>query len=177
MVLLEARYTAEQMLISRRLLSSKLAWKGTSQFTKISFSKARRYKMTDTKLNKDESEWRAILTPAQFAVLREKATERPNTGEYNHFAKEGVYDCAGCGQPLYRSTTKFDSGCGWPAFYEGLPGAIKTETDSSMGRVRTEIMCSNCGGHLGHVFKGEGFKTPTDERHCVNSISLKFKEK
>lgn len=126
---------------------------------------------------KDESEWKAILSPAQFAVLREKATERPNTGVYNHFDKEGIYDCAGCGQPLYKSTTKFNSGCGWPAFYEGLPGAIKTETDTSFGRVRTEIMCSKCGGHLGHVFKGEGFNTPTDERHCVNSISLKFKEK
>lgn len=130
---------------------------------------------TKAAAERDESEWRAVLTPAQFAVLREKATERPFTGEYNHFDETGEYDCAGCGQPLYRSTTKFDSGCGWPAFYEGLPGAIKTKTDASMGTVRTEILCSNCGGHLGHVFKGEGFKTPTDERHCVNSISLKFK--
>lgn len=130
---------------------------------------------TKAAAERDESEWRAVLTPAQFAVLREKATERPFTGEYNHFDGTGEYDCAGCGQPLYRSTTKFDSGCGWPAFYEGLPGAIKTKTDASMGTVRTEILCSNCGGHLGHVFKGEGFKTPTDERHCVNSISLKFK--
>lgn len=140
----------------------------------------KRYIMTDTnsptKVVKDESEWRAILTPAQFAVLREKATERPHTGEYNEFDKNGVFNCAGCGQELYRSTTKFNAGCGWPAFYEGLPGAIKTETDTSFGISRTEIMCSSCGGHLGHVFKGEGFKTPTDERHCVNSISLKFKE-
>lgn len=125
---------------------------------------------------KDESEWRAVLNPAQFAILREKATERPNTGEYNHFTKDGVYECAGCGNPLYKSTTKFNSGCGWPAFYEGIPGAIVTETDNSFGTVRTEIMCAKCGGHLGHVFKGEGFKTPTDERHCVNSISLKFKD-
>ncbi|GMM27861.1 peptide-methionine (R)-S-oxide reductase [Martiniozyma asiatica (nom. inval.)] len=126
------------------------------------------------KINKSESEWRALLTPAQFAVLRESATERPNTGEYNKNFENGVYDCAGCSQPLYKSTTKFDSGCGWPAFFEGLPGAIDTKTDFSFGRERTEIMCSNCGGHLGHVFKGEGFKTPTDERHCVNSVSLKF---
>lgn len=134
-------------------------------------------KMTDKKFDivKDDGEWRAVLTPAQFAVLREKATERPNTGEYNHhFDTNGVYKCAGCGNPLYRATTKFDSGCGWPAFYEGIPGAIVSETDTSFGTVRTEIMCSRCGGHLGHVFKGEGFKTPTDERHCVNSISLKF---
>jgi peptide-methionine (R)-S-oxide reductase len=125
---------------------------------------------------KSDDEWRAVLTPAQFSVLREKATERPGTGIYNHFDKSGIFKCAGCGQPLYKSTTKFDSGCGWPAFYEGLPGAIKTETDTSFGSVRTEIMCSGCNGHLGHVFKGEGFKTPTDERHCVNSISLTFKE-
>lgn len=140
----------------------------------------RRYKHTMTGASKaipqTESEWRAVLTPVQFAVLREKATERPHTGEYNHFDKEGIYKCAGCGNPIYKSSTKFDSGCGWPAFYEGLPGAIRRETDTRHGMERTEIMCAKCGGHLGHVFKGEGFKTPTDERHCVNSISLKFNE-
>lgn len=126
------------------------------------------------------------------------------TGEYDKFYEEGIYNCAGCGTPLYKSTTKFSSGCGWPAFFEGLPGAI-TRTVSSIfflfvihnvrylvssfttktldeyatfqpdpdGR-RTEITCTACGGHLGHVFKGEGFKTPTDERHCVNSVSIKF---
>lgn len=127
------------------------------------------------KVSKTENEWRAILSPVQFAVLREKGTERPDTGVYNKFDQSGVYSCAGCGQPLYKSTTKFSSGCGWPAFYEGLPGAIKTHTDKSFGTVRTEIVCSRCDGHLGHVFKGEGFQTPTDERHCVNSVSLNFK--
>ncbi|CAH9058132.1 unnamed protein product [Cuscuta europaea] len=123
-------------------------------------------------VQKSEEEWRAILSPEQFRILRMKETEYPGTGEYNKHYEEGVYKCVGCGTPLYRSTTKFDSGCGWPAFYEGLPGAINMTTDAD-GR-RIEITCAACGGHLGHVFKGEGFGTPTDERHCVNSISLKF---
>ncbi|KAJ8452915.1 hypothetical protein Cgig2_014678 [Carnegiea gigantea] len=123
-------------------------------------------------VQKSEEEWRAVLSPQQFRILRQKGTEYAGTGEYNKFFEEGIYKCAGCGNPLYRSTTKFDSGCGWPAFYEGLPGAINRTPDPD-GR-RTEITCAACGGHLGHVFRGEGFATPTDERHCVNSISLKF---
>lgn len=125
-------------------------------------------------LPKTQNEWRAILSPQQFAVLRESATEPPNTGKYNKSRELGVYNCAGCHSPLYKSTTKFDSGCGWPAFYEGIPNAISVKTDFSHGMERTEITCANCGGHLGHVFKGEGYKTPTNERHCVNSISLDF---
>ncbi|KAM0947736.1 putative peptide-methionine (R)-S-oxide reductase [Dioscorea sansibarensis] len=124
-------------------------------------------------VQKSEEEWRAILSPEQFRILRQKGTEYPGTGEYDKFFGEGIYECAGCGTPLYRSTTKFNSGCGWPAFFEGVPGAI-TRTPDPDGR-RTEITCTACGGHLGHVFKGEGFNTPTDERHCVNSISIKFK--
>ncbi|KAL3538743.1 hypothetical protein ACH5RR_002109 [Cinchona calisaya] len=123
-------------------------------------------------VQKSEQEWRAILSPEQFRILRQKGTEYPGTGEYDKFSGEGVYNCAGCGTSLYRSTTKFNSGCGWPAFYEGIPGAINCNPDPD-GR-RIEITCAACGGHLGHVFKGEGFSTPTDERHCVNSISLKF---
>ncbi|KAF8765677.1 hypothetical protein HU200_008174 [Digitaria exilis] len=123
-------------------------------------------------VQKSEEEWQAILTPEQFNILRRKGTEYPGTGEYDKFFDEGIYECAGCGTPLYKSSTKFNSGCGWPAFYEGLPGAIKQTPDPD-GR-RTEITCAACGGHLGHIFKGEGFKTPTNERHCVNSISLKF---
>ncbi|OAY45289.1 peptide methionine sulfoxide reductase B5 [Manihot esculenta] len=123
-------------------------------------------------VQKSEEEWRAILSPEQFQILRKKGTEYPGTGEYDKFYEEGVYNCAGCGTPLYRSTTKFNSGCGWPAFFEGLPGAIARNPDPD-GR-RIEITCAACGGHLGHVFKGEGFPTPTDERHCVNSVSLKF---
>ncbi|XP_073048051.1 peptide methionine sulfoxide reductase B5-like [Primulina eburnea] len=123
-------------------------------------------------VQKSEEEWRAILSPEQFRILREKGTEYPGTGIYDKFYEEGVYQCAGCGTALYKSTTKFNSGCGWPAFFEGLPGAINRYPDPD-GR-RVEITCAACGGHLGHVFKGEGFGTPTDERHCVNSVSLKF---
>ncbi|VVT46758.1 uncharacterized protein SAPINGB_P001372 [Magnusiomyces paraingens] len=130
--------------------------------------------MSDFKVKKTEAEWRATLSPEQFYVLRLKGTERPGTGEYNKHKEEGTYNCAACDNPLYKSETKFDSGCGWPAFFEAIPGAIKLNKDTSMGMDRTEMVCGNCGGHLGHVFKGEGFPTPTDERHCVNSISLKF---
>ena len=128
-------------------------------------------------MSRPDSEWRASLSPAQFHVLREKGTEPPGSGEYNKFyPSSGTFACAGCNTPLYRAATKFDSGCGWPAFYEALPGAIELHEDRSGGRVRTEMVCGTCQGHLGHVFRGEGFKTPTDERHCVNSVAIKFVE-
>ncbi|OBZ84294.1 Peptide methionine sulfoxide reductase B5 [Choanephora cucurbitarum] len=133
-------------------------------------------RLSRTMTTKTEQEWRAVLSPEQFRVLRQKGTEAPGVGQYNKFYQKGVYHCAGCDAPLYVSDTKFDSGCGWPAFFEGIPGAITRHEDVTHGMVRTEICCAKCGGHLGHVFKGEGFKTPTDERHCVNSISLKFKD-
>ncbi|RMZ80912.1 hypothetical protein DV737_g2768, partial [Chaetothyriales sp. CBS 132003] len=116
-----------------------------------------------------------VGTHKQFRVLRQKGTEPAFTGEYDkHYPDTGVYTCAGCNAPLYQANHKFKSGCGWPAYFDSIPGAVTRHTDSSYGMERTEIVCSNCGGHLGHVFKGEGFPTPTDERHCVNSISLKF---
>jgi len=128
-------------------------------------------------IQKTEQEWRAVLSPEQFRILRQKGTERPGTGEYEHHKVDGVYTCAGCGTPLYKSTTKFSSGCGWPAFFDAIPGAVNRHTDRAFGMSRTEITCAACGGHLGHVFKGESFPTPTDERHCVNSVSLKFTDK
>lgn len=120
-------------------------------------------------------EWQAVLNKEQFRILREKGTEAPFSGEYDkHYPDKGVYACAACNTPLYKAEHKFKSGCGWPAYFDAIPGAVTRHTDNSFGMKRTEIVCSNCGGHLGHVFQGEGYPTPTDERHCVNSISLKF---
>ena len=116
-----------------------------------------------------------IFITEQFRILREKGTEAPFTGKYDkHQPSEGVYACAGCQAPLYTAKHKFKSGCGWPAFFDAVPGDVTRHTDSTFGMERTEIVCSNCGGHLGHVFKGEGYPTPTDERHCVNSVSINF---
>ncbi|TQV98099.1 hypothetical protein V2A60_006212 [Cordyceps javanica] len=126
---------------------------------------------------RSNDEWRAVLNKEQFRILREKGTERPGTGKYDkHSPDVGVYTCAGCDAPLYKANHKFQSGCGWPAYYDSIPGAVTRHEDRTLGMLRTEIVCSNCGGHLGHVFKGEGYATPTDERHCVNSISLNFTE-
>ena len=111
-------------------------------------------------------------------MIREKGTEAPFTGEYDkHMPSSGVYTCTACAAPLYKASHKFKSGCGWPAYFDSIPGAVTRHTDSAFGMARTEIVCAKCGGHLGHVFKGEGYPTPTDERHCVNSVSLKFSEK
>lgn len=127
-------------------------------------------------MSKSEQEWRAVLSPQQFKVLRQLGTEAPFSGEYvSNPAGPGVYECVGCHQPLYKASTKFLAHCGWPAFYEAIPGAVTTIEDRLLGMVRTEMRCSLCDGHLGHIFKGEGYNTPTDERHCVNSICLKYK--
>ena len=113
----------------------------------------------------------------KFYILRKAGTEAPGTGEYNKFyPKQGSFNCAGCGAKLYEAETKFDSGCGWPAFYAEVPGSLVRLEDASGGVLRTEIRCANCGGHQGHVFRGEGFPTPTNERHCVNSKAIVFKD-
>jgi peptide-methionine (R)-S-oxide reductase len=128
---------------------------------------------SDLKVKKSEEEWRQILTPAQYNILRLKGTERAFTGKYYNFFEKGSYYCAACGSKLFDSATKFESGCGWPSFYEESKDAnIKLHKDTSLGMLRTEVTCGTCGSHLGHVFD-DGPK-PTGKRYCINSESIKF---
>jgi peptide-methionine (R)-S-oxide reductase len=124
---------------------------------------------------KTDEEWKKTLTPEQFHVLREHGTERAGTSSLNFEKGSGLFTCAACGQPLFTSDTKFESGTGWPSFYKPIDGAIETTTDSSYGMTRVEVHCSQCGGHLGHVFP-DGPR-PTGERYCMNGVALKFEPK
>jgi methionine-R-sulfoxide reductase len=129
--------------------------------------------MDSTKVIKSEDEWKKILTPEQYSILREKGTDRPFTGKYYLTTDKGTYLCAACGAELFTSDMKFESSCGWPSFdKEVLGGKVKTQTDYSHGMVRTEILCAKCGGHLGHLF--DDGPTDTGKRYCVNSTSLNF---
>ena len=128
-----------------------------------------------TKVQKSEAEWREQLTPQEYAVLRKAGTERPFVGEYTDTTAAGVYSCRACGVELFRSTTKFESHCGWPSFYDPADSdAVELIEDRAMGMSRVEVRCASCGSHLGHVFLGEGYATPTDDRYCINSINLTF---
>lgn len=128
-------------------------------------------------VQRSEEEWRSELSDQEYHVLREAGTERPFTGEYVDTKKQGVYRCRACGSELFRSEAKFDSHCGWPSFYQPTEAdAVVLLSDNSLGMKRTEARCANCGSHLGHVFSGEGYPTPTDERWCINSISVSLDE-
>ncbi|WP_018177175.1 peptide-methionine (R)-S-oxide reductase MsrB [Jongsikchunia kroppenstedtii] len=131
--------------------------------------------MSDFKVQLTDSQWRDKLSADEYRVLRQAGTERAFTGEYTDTKTVGVYRCRACDAELFRSTEKFESHCGWPSFFSPLAGdRVIERRDDSLGYVRTEVLCANCGSHLGHVFEGEGYDTPTDLRYCINSISLKL---
>jgi peptide-methionine (R)-S-oxide reductase len=126
-------------------------------------------------ITRTEQEWRAALSPAEYDVLRRAGTEPAFTGEYVDTKTVGMYHCRACGAALFRSRAKFESHCGWPSFYQPEEDdAVVLITDRSLGMTRTEVRCANCDSHLGHVFEGEGYDTPTDLRYCINSVSLRL---
>ena len=130
--------------------------------------------MSNYPIQKTEAQWKELLGDAKYKILREKGTERPFTGSYNLTFEDGTYVCMGCQNKLFESSSKFDSGCGWPSFDQSIAGSVTYIKDTTLGMVRTEIVCSNCGGHLGHVF--DDGPTTTGQRYCVNSLSVDLKK-
>ena len=158
------------MKFERRTL---LAWLGTASLLPLaSACNAAPAKAKSFPVRKTDAEWRKLLTPSQYAVLRKHATERPFSSPLDREKRKGTFVCAGCRNPLYSSATKFDSGTGWPSFWKPLPGAIGTSTDRQLLIARTEVHCADCGGHLGHVFK-DG-PPPTGLRYCMNGDAMLF---
>ncbi|MFM8598905.1 MAG: peptide-methionine (R)-S-oxide reductase MsrB [Mycobacterium sp.] len=131
--------------------------------------------LPEPRLKLSDAEWRQRLTPAEHRVLRQAGTEPPHTGEYTDTQTEGVYHCRACGAELFHSSEKFESHCGWPSFFDPASSeAVVLREDNSLGMRRVEVLCATCHSHLGHVFTGEGYPTPTDQRYCINSISLRL---
>ncbi len=144
--------------------------------TEIPLRGRRITRMTDFSLMADD-QWRKRLSKEEYRVLREGGTEAPHTGEYTNTTTEGIYSCRACGAELFRSNQKFSSHCGWPSFFSPLAGdSVIEREDRSHGMVRTEVLCASCHSHLGHVFAGEGYDTPTDLRYCINSIAMTLTE-
>ena len=171
-VLFEVNFRNMRNIILLLLAFSICACNGTGQTT----TPKPKNTMNDTnKVVKTEEEWKKILSPEQYEVLREKGTERPFTGEYYLHTEKGMYVCAGCGAELFKSDTKFDAGCGWPSFSDVVDSSKVVYTkDKTLGMIRTEITCAKCGGHLGHVF--DDGPAPTGLRYCINSVSIEFKK-
>ena len=166
------KFKSHIMLIIIAITCGILLVNSTSQDTntkQINSSK----KMKDYKVQKSDEEWREVLSDLEYKVLIEKGTEYPGTGEYNIFMKEGIYNCKGCDNPLFTSDQKFESNCGWPSFDNAIEGSVEYKNDYTLGMTRVEILCTNCGGHLGHVFN-DG-PTESGKRYCVNSVSIDFK--